>query len=413
MKRSRYLLLALVITCFSCENDINVDSSGCRTKWFEVYGTPAHEYGNAVCMTPDEGYIVCGQIDNFDTNEERLYVIRTGCNGNIIWEKTYSCAADGNAIRALAGGGFIIYGRTGAYDLCLVEIDDNGNEIWSKSYNQYNMDFGMDDCLEISSDNGFIMAGRAINVRDEIVVIKTDEEGNEEWRELVKSENYEYRSSGIVEIADGYLVAGQQRELPWDTFRSRICLIKINHEGTTVWIKDYEPVSTQYAEDILLTADNEIYILATEGIGGNVSHPNMVLKKVNADGDEAWTKMFDSYMLPTHRGVIASSLTTGRPGNLLLLGNTNEEQDILVIETDSEGNELNKRSFGVKNFFITPEAIVINGNDYGNAIISTPRSGCLITGFTSAFGAGCADVFLLKLNVKLQGEYNADVIPEE
>jgi len=181
----------------------------------------------------------------------------------------------------------------------------------------------------------------------------------------------------------------------------------LNETGQIIWNKDYGTTSSiHYAGDILLTEQQKIYILGTDGFGGNTSHPKMLLKKVDQDGNEVWTKMFDSNLLPTHRGVHATSMTESLDGNIFITGNTNDEEDILIIKIDKSGNELKKNYFGVTNYFVGPGYISYNGNDWGNQVITTADNGCIITGFTNAFSGKNPDMFLLKLDSELQGHYS-------
>ncbi len=263
----------------------------------------------------------------------------------------------------------------------------------------------MNDCLTVCSDEGFMIAGRTIrNNNDEILIIKTDKTGAEQWRTILKGEN-DYRSSGVLQVTDGYIIAGQKREKPWTSFKSQVYLVKLNKNGDIIWDKTYPANATQYTEDVLMTSDNEIYIVGTEGIGGNVSHPELLLKKVDASGNEHWTKKYDSDFLSTHKGIIATSIEETMDGNLLLLGNTNNEQDIFIIKVDKQGNEINKNYFGVTNYFTGGNSITYSGNDFGYQVLSTNDNGCLITGFTTAFGSGKSDMFLLKLDSELKSHY--------
>ncbi len=408
----KYIIILSAFLFFACEKENNNYYSNCKKMWFNVYGTPEQELASSVCITQDNGYIVCGSSDNSNSGSDILYIIKTDCNGNMVWEHTYYNYSEGDCIRALKNGGFIIYGFTNNYDLFLIEINDNGDLIWSKSYSENDLEFSMENCLEISADGGFIFAGRTIvGNNDEILIIKTNNIGEEQWRQIINGD-YDYRASGIVQLKEGYLIAGQKRERPWTLFKSNIFLAKLTKEGSIEWMKDYESIETQYAEDILLTSYNEIYILGTEGVGGNVSHPLLLLKKVDINGEEIWSKTFDSNILPTHNGIIGVSIAQGISHQLLLLGNTNEEQDILIIKTDREGNEILKKSFGVTNYFIDDFSITYSGNDYGTEIIPTNDFGYIIAGFTTAFGSGGADMFLLKLNSMLEGKYELDSIPE-
>ncbi|MBU0472595.1 MAG: DJ-1/PfpI family protein [Bacteroidetes bacterium] len=58
--------------------------------------------------------------------------------------------------------------------------------------------------------------------------------------------------------------------------------------------------------------------------------------------------------------------------------------DVLIIKTDAEGNQLWTKTFGG------------GGNDYANSIAECADGSFVIAGFTSSFGAGDEDVYLIK-----------------
>jgi hypothetical protein len=389
---------------------LNEANTNCTESWFNVYGTPQRELGYSVCKTHDGGFMICGNHENVDTGNDQLYLVKTDCNGGLIWEKQYDEAKQGSAIKALENGNYLIYGHNKSYDLCLLEIDDNGNIIWNRSYNQNKLDFSLNNCLEVCADGSFIFAGRTLNGNnDEIIVLKTTSNGNEEWRKIIQGDK-DYRASGIIQVDDAFLIAGQVRERPWTSFQANIFLRKLSNEGVKVWNMEYIPTTSslkEYAEDLFLTADKEIYIIGSDNIGGNTTHPKLILKHIDKEGKELWTKTYDSELLSTHRGIIARSMEESADGDLYLLGNTNEEQDILIIKVNKQGIELVKNYFGVTNYFTEPGGVTISGNDFSTQVIPTTDEGCIITGFTNAFGSGQTDMFLLKLDHKLESLYSA------
>ena len=93
---------------------------------------------------------------------------------------------------------------------------------------------------------------------------------------------------------------------------------------------------------------------------------------------------------------------------MILLGNTNHEEDIFVLKISSSGRELNRKVYGVQNYFQDGGTVTINGNDHGMDLIVTKDQGCLITGFSSAFKEGGTDLFLMKLNSELRGKYQVE-----
>ncbi len=78
-------------------------------------------------------------------------------------------------------------------------------------------------------------------------------------------------------------------------------------------------------------------------------------------------------------------------GGFILLGYTFShgmgDSDVLAVKTDEQGNIIWSRTYGGA------------GTEYGNGCLST-SDGYLVTGYTTSFGSGLRDIYLLKLDKK-------------
>ena len=91
--------------------------------------------------------------------------------------------------------GFIIVGSTSSYgrggwDVWLIKIDENGNEIWNKTYGWYDMDWGK---KIIRAKDGYMIFGdttSTVTGWNDIVLIKIDENGNEIWNKTYGGGRY-------------------------------------------------------------------------------------------------------------------------------------------------------------------------------------------------------------------------------
>ena len=115
----------------------------------------------------------------------------------------------------------------------------------------------------------------------------------------------------------------------------------------------------------------------------NSTNYDYLAVKTNASGDTLWSKTYggigdeESYAMQqtTDKGFIFAGIDSSSG-----LGNYN----VYLVKTDSLGDTLWTRSYGGSNA------------DFAQAIQQTADGGYIVAGYTSSFGAGNADVYLLK-----------------
>ena len=165
-------------------------------QWHKEYN-----YGNGyddvwgICQTNDNGYLLTG---NAATDQgEDYWMIKTDINGNEQWSKTFGgedndFAQTRNCFQT-DDGGYIMCGYSysfgaGRYDLWIVKTDSNGNMVWNKTYGEnwddvswsfQKMDDGYIFC--VSKNINYVGVG---GDRDDIHLVKTDNNGNIEWVQI-------------------------------------------------------------------------------------------------------------------------------------------------------------------------------------------------------------------------------------
>ena len=141
-------------------------------QWNKTFGgaiTDQNFWGQPVQQTsPDDGYIITGYTTSFGDGAGDVWLIKTDEYGNEQWNKTFGrpnwLASDiGYSVRQIQGGGYVIVGSTcsysagGEYDVWLIETDEYGAQVRSRTYGGPFNDEGFS--IEQTTDNGFIITG--------------------------------------------------------------------------------------------------------------------------------------------------------------------------------------------------------------------------------------------------------------
>ena len=128
------------------------------------------------------------KIESFGDDNTAINILRLNPNGEIIWTKSFggSNGQSGNAIAQTNDNGYILvcsfynHGDS-AFDIWLVNINDDGTVIWDKTFGDVQTDIGYSTLQ--TNDGGFAVVGLTYNYgtmdeTSDLWLIKTDPSGN-------------------------------------------------------------------------------------------------------------------------------------------------------------------------------------------------------------------------------------------
>ncbi len=364
-------------------------------------GTSSSEQGNGVVQTSDGGYVVVGSKVGASGFYD-VYLFKTDESRNIIWERTFGGSKRdvGLAMEPTPDGGFIIVGNTesagaGGRDVYLIRTNAEGSVMWEQTIGDAGDDQG--NAVALSPDGGFVVAGVAHsattdNLREDILLAKTDANGNLVWKKRINSTGQGQDGAYCIQATSdgGYLIGGY-----YNLYGSPMGisgLIKIDGEGNIVWER-HDITYLFHINSIDKTSDGGFVLAGVSNV--STSNADIVLLKINATGEIAWRRSIYS------NGYLYDEVNRVRQtadGGYIFCGAADRsayelpsEKDILVVKTDAGGNKLWSKTF-------TDGARFGSGND----VRQTADGGYIVAGLLLVeyveFVRADYDVYLLKLD---------------
>ncbi|RLB01938.1 MAG: hypothetical protein DRG83_09330 [Deltaproteobacteria bacterium] len=240
-----------------------------------------------------------------------------------------------------------------------------------------------------TDDGGYVVVGHTGYFGGDVLVFKVDCNGDLMWQKIygLKDEfgfDATEKAYSICPISNGGYVIGGGSDYRSPLGYPDFLVIRIDNEGNVVWEKSYGGQYGECASCILETSDGCFIVggfTASYGEGGD----DLWILKLDFEGHVIWQ---NSYGGPGNERIRCIKGTDD--GNCIVAGYTTSfgtnDQDCWVLKLDGDGKVLWAKTYGGP------------GNEVANCIEKTSDGNYLIAGYTTSFGTGNSDIWLIKIN---------------
>jgi len=254
---------------------------------------------------------------------------------------------------------------------------------WSKTFGDSTWRYG--NSVQQTTDGGYITAGSSsviLNGEHDIILIKTDSNGIVTWNKTFGGSRDE-KANSVQQTSDGgYIIAGTTRSFSVVEGVTDLYLIKTDPSGVELWTSTFGGSDWEYGGFVQQTSDGG-YILAGATRSFGAGGEDLYLIKTDSNGVEIWSKTFGGSQ---HEWESTVKQTTD--GGYILAGTTETygagSYDAYLVKTDSNGDEIWSNTFGGSNV------------DRARSVLQASDGGYILLGWTSSFGAGKSDVYMVK-----------------
>lgn len=183
-------------------------------------------------------------------------------------------------------------------DLLLIKTDSLGNEQWHQTYGDEWLEQGFD--VVQTSDGGYLIGGiyydYSYDQSMDALVIKTDSLGNEAWTNYYGNPQITDGHARIISGEEGiyYIttVYGEEVINP-EARKARACIYKINNQGEILDLVKYGPTEGWNSQYSSKRYDSSSIIMT--GTYWDDHHWNSYILKVNNDLDSIWMREYDYF----------------------------------------------------------------------------------------------------------------------
>jgi putative intracellular protease/amidase len=297
---------------------------------------------------------------------------------NIDWEYTYGGSGNegARAVFEASDGSLMLTGYSfsegsGDADILIIKTDADGNEIWSKTYGGAGTEYG-NKLIEVS--DGYLVTGYTTSFgagSKDVYLLKIDKNGKVLWSKTFGGSSWDI-GTGLCKTDNGYIICGYTYS--FGAGEEDFYMIKTDKSGNKIWEKTYGGNRYELAHSVFRTTDGGFLIGGNTGTFGK-GNSDVYLVKTDGEGKEIWAKSFGlegkaGYGFDTSKKMILTG-----DGGCIIAGYTdnNDIMDAYVLKIDAQGNEEWHTSFGNKPFY-----------DFGCSIVAAPDGGYIMAGVTKS-----------------------------
>ncbi|MCP4308764.1 MAG: hypothetical protein GY788_28590 [bacterium] len=306
---------------------------------------------------------------------------------DVVFEHTFGGEGRdrGVSVHQTDDGGYVVVGGTssfgaGSTDAYLLRTDAAGDELWARTFGGIDVDNGWS--VVQAADGGFVVAGFTSSFGAggvDVYLFRTNSVGTLLWETTFGGAGDEH-AWAIQPAADGgYIIAGET-----DSFGAGdldAYLIRVDEDGNELWSQTYggDDVDRVFA---IRQADDGGYVAAGITNGFDAVGRDAYVVKTDASGGLEWERTFGD------RGDdVAHSIDTSDDGYTVMGYSSSfgaNSYDVYLIRLDESGESEWTQVFGG-----AKDDRIITGTH-------TADGGLALIGYTTSFGAGNWDTYLVK-----------------
>lgn len=228
---------------------LRVDSSG-RELWRRTFGGPRSD--RAFCLAPlGKGFLVGGQTDSEGAGGFDGMVAATDEEGNELWRRTYGGPGNDGIYCICKVGSDFLLGGTKEGDAWLLKIDSSGDIIWERTYGTAEENEVVYS-IERAGDE-FLLGGSTTSKGGDMLVCRVDSSGNLRWSKTFGGQHRESCYS-LARCGDTFIAVGNTGSFGEGLYDAYV--VALDEDGNQRWARTVGGAGDEEAYSVLLVDDS-------------------------------------------------------------------------------------------------------------------------------------------------------------
>ncbi len=337
------------------------------------------------------GYVIAGQTRSYGAGKRDAWVIQIDEDGNRLWYETFGGKGDDSANCIIRGNkdGYIIAGQTqtngdGNIDARIIKFDEDAVIQWSHTFGGKRDDQANSICP--GNHTGYVIAGQTSSSGKgdwDVWIIKVGNNGKKLWEKTFGGPRSDVAHAIVQGKNGGYVIAGQTQSYgkgDWDAW-----IIKITENGRLSWYETFGDKNSDTACSIIQDKDVG-YIVAGESRSADKASCKAWILKIAENGNILW----DQPLGGAHPHSAASIIQDNKGGYIIAGWSQSGAggKDAWILKINENGHDQWRQTYGG------------SAHDAATAIIQGNKGGYLMAGWTTSYGTGGTDAWIIKTDDK-------------
>ena len=255
--------------------------------WNRTYGEGRQ--ARSVAVDSLDNILVTGfQFNGFT---DSFLTIKYDKNGNLLWNSTIGEEWQGEGVAVDSQDNVIVVGyyypdidMEKGWDVKIVKYDSNGNEIWSRTYDDLEGEHALDVAVD-SKDNIIITGNSYDGMTRNLIALKYDKDGNLLWNRMYNGGYEDEGHSVTVDSLDNVIATGFTSDTTYRYFLT----IKYDKDGNRLWTKTYRKELKDEAHGVAVDSKDNILVTGWS-FDGTTRYLTTI--EYDKDGNQLWTTSY-------------------------------------------------------------------------------------------------------------------------